>query len=580
MPSGIISQRPSVMGTTHMVAAGHYQATMAGYRVLEEGGNAIDAGVASGIALNVVMPEWTSFGGTAPIMVYQAETKELVTVSGLGRWPRAASIDFFMKNAGGDLRLGVLRCLVPAAADAWLIALEKFGTMPLQQVMSPAVELAERGFPVTPLLHDFLANRDVETIKRDPSTAHVVWPKGRPPEIGEVLVQSDLAHTFRSLIEVEQANAHKGREAAIRAARDHFYKGDIAQRMVRFNQEQGGLLTLEDLAEFTVDLEKPYSGRFKSYTIYACGPWRQGPVVPQTLQMLEEDDLASLGHNSADYMHLVVEALNLTFADRHQYYGDPDFVEVPMAGLLSKEYARSRRDSIDMSRAYGAMPPPGDPWPYQGVTDRQVSPLEVRPMRGGPENGGTSYVCVVDRWGNAFSATPTDDYKGSPIIPGLGFPITGRGAQSWLDPDHPAALAPWKRPRLTPNPSIVMKDGHLFMPLGSPGQDAQCQAMVQAFLNVVEFGMDPQTAIEQPRFVSRNFPASMWPHGYTPGTLALEARIPNEVAEALAARGHQVSYLEEWDFQAGGVCAIQVDQEGGLLRGGADPRREGYVLGR
>ena len=582
MAVGLDSYRPPIMGLTHMVSSGHYLAAAAGYRILEQGGNAVDAGVASGIAINVTLPDSTNFGGVAPIIIYLAASDSVVTISGLGRWPRAASIDYFIKHAGGQIPLGILRCVTPSAADAWLTALERYGTMSFDQVVTPALELAEAGFPISAVTQRFLG-RSQETLEGDlsawESTRAVFMPNGRMHRVGEPLVQKDLARTFRRLAEVERANAHKGREAAIRAARDYFYKGDIAEEMARFSHEQGGLITLEDLKDFSVKIEEPQAGRFKDYTVYTCGPWCQGPVVAQTLQMLEEEDLAGLGHNSPDYVHLVSQALNLVFSDRHHYYGDPDQVRVPIEGLLSKGYTRSRRNDIDMARAFPEMPPPGEPWAYQGVPAPSLAAQRVSPMPGGQEQD-TSYTCVVDRWGNAFSATPSDGLFGSPIVPGLGLPMSARGNQSWLEPDHPSSLQPWKRPRLTPNPAIAFKNGKLFMPFGTPGGDSQCSAMVQMFLNIAEFGMDPQQSVEQPRFIPWNFPNSFWPHTYLPGRLHVEGRMSRDTTADLSRRGHDLRVLDDWSTTMGSLSGIVVDPESGALKAGADPRRDTYAVGR
>ena len=583
MARGIDSYRPPIMGITHVVSAGHYLATAAGYRILENGGNAVDAGVASGIAINVTLPNATSFGGVAPIIIYHAATDSVVTISGLGRWPRAASIDYFMQNAGGQIPKGILRSVVPSAVDAWLTALEKYGTMTFKEVVTPALELAEQGFPLSSTAAEGLQHPEEnhgEDSSLWPSTVAVFMPNGRPPKTGEPLVQRDLARTFRRLIEVESSNASKGREEAIRAARDYFYKGDIAAEMARFSEEQGGLLTLQDFADFSVQIESPEVGRFRDYEVFTCGPWCQGPVVAETLQMLEDDDLAALGHNSPDYIHLVTQALNLSYSDRHHYYGDPDQVEVPMKGLLSKDYTRARRSAVDMDRAFPEMPPPGEPWQYQGRSDRDPAARPQLAGRPGGQEQDTSYTCVVDRWGNAFSATPSDGLWGSPVVPGLGIQMSSRGSQNWLDPEHPSSLQPWKRPRLTPNPAIAFKDNKLFMPFGTPGGDAQCSAMVQMFLNIVEFGMSPQQAIEEPRFIPWNFPNSFWPHTYLPGRLEVEGRINGDTTAELARRGHDMHVIDDWSPNMGALSGIVVDQVSGALKAGADPRRDTYAMGR
>ncbi len=580
MAKGIRSYRPPIMGVTHMVSAGHYLAAAAGYRILEQGGNAIDAGVASGIAINVVMPENTNFGGVAPIMIYHAETDKVVTISGLGRWPRAASIDYFMQHENGEIPYGITRSIVPAAPDAWITALATYGTMTFEQVVTPALELADQGHPLSEPVRDGIALQANPAEGGMPfrfaSTKALFMPQGRVLEVGERFVQKDLARTFTRMIEAERAHATQGRQTALRAARDLVYKGEIAEEMARFSAEQGGLITLEDLQTFAVRLEEPVQGTYRDTTIYTCGPWCQGPVVAQTLQMLEDDDVRALGHNSPDYIHLVVEALNLSFADREHFFGDPDFVDVPIDKLLSKSYTRARRQHINPTQAFGALPPPGDPW-----AERDVAAGKLTSAPRGEHRYDTSYTCVVDQWGNAFSATPSDASFWTPIVPGLGFIMSGRGSQSWLDPDHASSLQPWKRPRLTPNPAIAFRDGKLLMPFGCPGGDAQCQAMVQMFLNIVAFGMDPQVAIEAPRFTSSNFPSSFWPHTYLPGRLNVEGRIDADTLAVLSQRGHDIAVQDDWERMSMAVLsAIVVDQTSGVLIGGADPRRDTYAIGR
>ena len=580
MAKGIGSYRPLITGATHMVSSGHYLATAAGYRILEQGGNATDAGVAAGIAINVTLPQYTSFGGVAPIILHDAGRSETVTISGLGRWPNAASIDYFQQKADGDLPAGILRTVTPAAADAWLTALKLYGTMTFQEVVTPALELAEQGFPIPATLHRALAgllDRGIVTGQR--STVEVFFPHGQVPAAGDLLVQSDLARTFRRLIQVERDNSSRGREEALQAARDFFYRGEIAQEMVSFCQEQGGFLTMQDLDEFQVLLEPPAKGSYKGIEVYTCGPWCQGPVSIETLHILEGYDLKGMGHNSPEYLHTLLEALKLAFADRHSYYGDPDFVNVPLEGLLSKAYATERRAAIDPGRACPEMPHAGDPWPYQGGEHPAKKTTTPAAMAGGSE-ADTSYVSVVDRWGNAFSATPSDSIGGTPLVPGLGFIISPRGSQSWLDPEHPCALAPGKRPRLTPNPAMAFKDGKVWMPFGTPGGDVQCQSMVQLFLNVAEFGMDVQQAIEAPRVSTWSFPNSFWPHAYNPGMVGIEGRIPAHTLAELQRKGHKVDVWEDWAVRMGCLCAVEVDQQRGGLSGGADPRRDGYAMGR
>ncbi len=498
-------------------------------------------------------------------------------MSGLGRWPKAATLDYFVKTYG-EIPLGMPRCVVPAACDAWLTALELYGTMSLAQVIPPALELAEQGLPYPAALCEDVNNAN--WMDRWPYDREVFLPKGRRGQPGEPLVQKDLARVFRQMIEVERGNAYKDRKAAIRAARDFFYKGEVAEKMVAYCQEEEGLLTMEDMAQFAVKVEKPEMGTYHDYTLYTCGPWCQGPPLISILHLLEGYDVKGMGHNSADYLHALIEAIKLAFSDRHAYYGDPDLVSVPMAGLLSKKYADERRQMLDMAKAWAEMPPAGNPWPYQGTGARRGAAVAAPAASPGPVEADTSYACVVDRWGNAFSATPSDGIGSSPMVPGLGMIISSRGTQTWLDPDHPCRLEPWKRPRLTPNPALAFKKGRLFMPFGTPGGDMQVQAMVQMFLNIAEFGMDPQQALEEPRVGSYSFPNSFWPHSYFPGLMKLEGRIGREVGQDLAHRGHQVQWWQDWSRSASGLCGITVDQERGVLIGAADPRNDAYAMGR
>ena len=570
------SRRPQVMGLRGMVASGHYLASQAGMRILQQGGNAIDAGVAAGLCLNVLLPYLTNLGGVAPIILYSARERRVVTISGLGRWPRAASIDVMNERGNGEIPLGILRCVTPAALDAWVTALSGYGRLTFSRVGEPALELAEGGFAADPSLSLALASYRPQ-VEQWPSTLATFYPGGRPPVSGQPFKQPDLASTLKELMAAESSGRRGSRESRLRAVRDLFYKGELAKKMAEFSRSQGGLLTREDLAEFHVQEEPPVSTGYKGYEVFACGPWCQGPTVPQTLKLLEGSDLAGMGHNSPAYLHHLAEAIKLTYADRERYYGDPEFIAVPMRSLLSREYAEHRRGLIDPGRAWPAMPPFGDPYSFK--QERPAASVEIAEAPPLGPRGDTSYVCAVDSEGNAFSATPSDFMGEVPVVPGLGIFISGRGSQSWLDPEHPASLQPWKRPRLTPNPGLVMRDGELFMAFGTPGADQQPQAMVQAFLNMIEFGMGPQEAIEQPRVGSESFPDSFWPHASFPGRLNVEARIPVETQRALAELGHKVELWGALEPLAGHLCAIQRDPESGVLKGGADPRFTAYAIG-
>jgi gamma-glutamyltranspeptidase/glutathione hydrolase len=295
--------------------------------------------------------------------------------------------------------------------------------------------------------------------------------------------------------------------------------------------------------------------------------------------MLQADDLVALGHNSADALHLILEALKLAFADRERFYGDPNFVEVPLDGLLHPEYAALRRRQIDRDHASPGMPAPGDPWLFLGRNQPATASHRAPDIRRAPVKADTSYLCVVDDAGNAFSATPSDGVAESPIVPGLGFVVSDRGVQSWLDPDHPSSIEPGKRPRLTPNPGLIMRDGRVVAPYGTPGGDVQPQAMVQFVVNLIDFGMDPQAAVEAPRVATYSFPGSFHPHAYTPGLVMAEGRLPTDVFDELARRGHLIERWPDWSAAAGSLCAAVVDATHGALLGAADPRRVAYAIG-
>jgi gamma-glutamyltranspeptidase/glutathione hydrolase len=448
-------------------------------------------------------------------------------------------------------------------------------------VAAPAIELAEQGFPVDIYLpHKISQSR--EMLEALPSLGAIYLPNGRVPEVGESIVQKDLANTLRKLVEAETGARHLEREAAIVAARDRFYRGDIAEQLVEYCQAEGGLLTMQDMAEFSVDIEPPVKTTYRGYEVYACGPWCQGPVVPQTLNLLEGYELAQYGHNSVEHLHILTEALKLAFSDRHHYYGDPRHVRVPIDGLLDKRYADRRRQQIDASRAWPEMPPPGDPWAFEAQPELAAAAGPGARLVAGAPQPDTSYLCVVDEEGNAFSCTPSDGFTDMPIVPGLGIIISSRGSQSWLEPGHPSSLAPRKRPRLTPNPGMMLKDGQLFGPYGTPGGDVQPQAMVQFLVNLLDFGMNPQAAVEAPRIASASHPDSFDPHPYTPGLLRVEAQIAPEVVAALEARGHRIEIwppIHRPGRIPGSVCAVLVDREHGVLVGAADPRDMAYAIG-
>jgi gamma-glutamyltranspeptidase/glutathione hydrolase len=566
--------RPVITGTRHMISAGHHAAAHAGFTILEAGGNAVDAGVAAGIAVGVLQTDRVNFAGVAPMMIYLADRDEVINIDGLGTWPHAVTPDYFMKLHAGKMPPGILRTVVPAAPDAWITALEKFGTMSFGDVAAAAIRFARDGFAMHGFMADYIRDHE-EDYRRWPSSVEVFLPRGRPPRVGELFVQSDLARSLQYMVDEEAAHAKRGRAEGLKAARAAFYRGDIAATIVKYHSQNGGLLCEDDMATFRVRFETPSRTNFAGLDLYTCGPWCQGPVLPQALNVLAGYDLKALGHNSAAYIHAAVEALKLAFADRHRYYGDPKFVDVPIDALLSKEYAASRRAMIDPRRASAGMPEPGSVTNFAKTQSKLPEGAHGEPA----PLADTSYVACIDRHGNAFSATPSDGSSATPIIPGTGLCPSSRGSQSWCDPQLPASVAPGKRPRLTPSPALALKNGKAYMPFGSPGNDIQPQAMLQVLLNIAVFDMSVQAACEAPRFATYSFPSSSEPHSYHPGRLNLEQRITDSTANELTQLGHNIARWPDIAWQAGAVCVVRRNEETGVLEGAADPRRPAYALG-
>lgn len=560
--------KTEVAGTRHMAVAGHTLAAHATFAVLEAGGNAIDAGVAGGIALGVVQSDLVNVAGVAPIMIRPAGG-EAVTIDGLGHWPRGLDAERFFRDHGGAIPRGILRTVVPAAPAAWIEALSRYGTMSFGEVASAAIRFARDGFPLDRLTAAVIAEHEAE-YREWPSNVAIYLPGGKLPKAGDLFRQEDLARSLQYMADAEKAAAPKGRAAGLAAARDAFYRGDIGRTIVAYHAANGGLLSEADLAGYEVSLTPPVSTSFAGGRLLCCGPWCQGPTLAMTMNILKGYDLAEMAHNGADHLHLVVEAIKLVFADREHLFGDPRFVEVPVDRLLGESYADARRRALDPEKAAPGLPPPGLPAPARasfavGAGDPPPPP-------------DTSYVCVVDRWGNSFSATPSDVSYQSPVIPGTGLVPSARGSASWGDPRHPSGVAPGKRPRLTPNPAMWIAPDGRAMPFGTPGGDVQIQAMAQFLLNHLVYGMSPQAAVEAPRLASYSQPDSFAPHNAFPGLVKMEARIAEDAAAGLRERGHHVERWPERTYLAGAVCAI-VPGPGGTLLGAADPRRPTYALG-
>jgi gamma-glutamyltranspeptidase/glutathione hydrolase len=569
--SGPMSQ---VIGRRWAVSAGHALAAQAAARVLDRGGNAVDAGVAAGFTLGVVHPDMVSFAGVAPILVHLGRTGETFQVSGVGPYPGRATAEFYRTRCGGEIPAGLLRTVVPASPASWCEALMRWGTISFADAVAPALECAERGYPLS-VFTAYQIRSNAERYRQWPTSVPLYLPGGQPPPPGHLFIQAELAATIRLMMAGEATAASGGRAAGVRAARDAFYKGEIARRIAEYHLREGGLLTFEDLAGFEVEVGRALTTSYRDCQVAACGFWCQGPVLLQMLNLIEGYDVGALGHNSPRYIHVLAECMKLAFADREVYYGDPAHVKVPSDGLLSKVYAAARRSLVREDRAWPDMPPPGDPMGLAAI--RNGAAAETRADGASPALD-TAYVAVVDAEGNGFSATPSDPSVDSPVVPGVGCVVSPRGSQGWLEQGHPSEVAPGKRPRLTPAPALALRDGRLFMAFGTPGGDVQQQAMLQVLMSVVEFGMLPQAAVEAPRFATRSFPDSFWPHGSAPGRLDVERRISAETRGDLSALGHGVNEWPDWDWRAGAVCAVVAGRDG-VLMAGADPRRGAHAIG-
>ena len=563
------SRRPTLYGSRHAIAAGHYLAAAAGFEILEAGGNAVDAGCAAGIALGVLCPCEVQVSGVAPIMIRLAEGK-IVTLAGLGGWPKALPADIFMREHGGTIPPGLLQTVVPAAPDAWITALRAYGTMTFTEVAASATRFAREGFSIYDHMAEMLED-DSPGYSQWPSNAEIYLPEGRAPGLGERFVQRDLADMLDYMASEEQRRQSAGRDAGLAAARDAFYVGDIAAQIVKYHKEHGGFLTREDLAAFHTPHEPAVRVRWRDFEVFTCGPWCQGPVLAQSLLMLERIGLPDTGIDDPDYAHSVLEVLKAAFSDREYRYGDPNFVDVGMADLLSSGHVGARVDLIDPTSAYPGLPPPVGADRAHALPPRTGTAPPVAPR-------DTSYVCVVDRWGNAFSATPSDDPSSSPVIPGTGLVPSNRGVQSRPDPRHPSGVWPGKRPRLTPNPALATRDNGSVFVFGCPGADMQVQAMLQVFLNAFHFQMDIQEAINAPRFSTWSFPNSFSPFEYLPNVVKLETGFPDELTSELVKRGHSVTRWPRFTRFAASVEAIYADADTGFLRAGADPRQPGYAI--
>ncbi len=581
--------RPVIHGTQGVVSAGHYLTSIAAMRMLLSGGNAFDAAVAAGFTAAVVEPIASySLAAEVTIMLYHSASGQLRVLSGQGVAGSRATVDLFKKKGLDKIPTGPgpnaeLSFTVPGVVDALLTMLETYGTKTVGEAMAPALEYAERGFPMYKFMRRRL--RQPETLQQfklyPPGGTGVFFEGDQPLAVGRMVVQKHLAATLNKLAQAER-DAAGHRAVGIKAAREMFYEGEVARTIVQCSDRTGGLLDLEDLANYRSSFEEPIATTFMGHKVHAQSTWTQGAVLLQALNMLEHFDLRVLGHNTPQYIHTITEALNLAFADRERYYGDPNFATVPIEGLLSKEYAAARSRLINSDRSFPEMPDAGDPGSYGtavSLPDSTSAVLTAPSAQAGGYGGedGTTHYAVIDREGNMVCATPSGGvFAKSVFFPELGCTLSTRSEMFFVDEQHPNGLQPGKRPRTTLVNYLVSKDGQPVMTIGCPGGDNQAQANLQLILNVLVFGMDPQQAVEAPRFASGGMVNSFYPREYLPGQLNVDPGISMEARSKLESMGHKVVEVPTCGL---GAIVTQRDPDTGILSASGDPRRTTYAIG-
>ena len=557
--------RPVVLADNGMVASGHPLASEAGIRILKAGGNAVDAAVAAWAVQGLTEPEMTGLGSDMFMLIYIAKTGEVKFINGTGVAPMAATVDYY-KGKGGLPSDGILSVSVPAAVAGAELAARTYGTKPLSELLAPAAELAEHGFPISENLAGSIRN---SADKFSPTSKAIWYRDGKPLGMGDRVVQTDLAATLREI-------GAKGSTA--------FYKGAIADKIAAYMKAEGGLIDRADLAATTANEDPPIHVNYKGIDVYECPPNSQGFVMLQALNILEGMNLRYMRHNSAPYMHAVTESLKLAFADRNKYVADPRFTpDIPMREMLSKEYAAARRALIDPDKAIAGEAPAGNPRQPATAMQRQLAYAapqlapDLSTVRPAVEDGHTTYLSVVDKDRNMVSVTSSllSLFGSGHVVAGTGIMLNNRMAYFGLEEDDINVLRPGKRVRQTINPALALKDGKPYMVFGTPGADTQPQAQLQFFLNVAEFDMNVQQALEQDALVSTSFKSSYYPHTAA-GTLIVPATLPKHVLDELASMGHTLDIRNQRGV--GSVKAIIVHPRTGVLMGGVSPTRDSYVM--
>jgi gamma-glutamyltranspeptidase/glutathione hydrolase len=593
----MFTTRPEVAGTFGAVGSTHWIASQVAMAVLERGGNAFDAAAAAGFTLQIVEPHLNGPLGDCPIIIHDAQANRQQVICGQGPAPAAKTVAKVKGELGLDLipGTGLLAATVPGAFDAWMVMLRDYGTWKPAAILEYAIGYATNGAHMVARVRGTL-NSVKPLFEQEWSTSAALWLRDGGPQPGKLWTNPTLAATYLRVVEEAEA-AGSDRIAQIDAARRAWYEGFVAEAIDRFcrttqwldasGEVHGGLLTGQDMARWRAGIEAPLAYDYRGVTVLKCGPWSQGPAFLQTLALLQGIDVAAMDPLGEEFVHSVIEAQKLAFADRETYYGDPDFARVPMETLLSAEYNAARRRLIGPAASTefrpGEVPGYGKPVDYAAAVKRSsiraAGSGEPTVAQMGASSGDTCHVDVIDRWGNMVSATPSGGWlQSSPAIPELGCALGTRGQMFWLDEAHPNGLLPGKRPRTTLSPSMALKDGRAWMAFGTPGGEQQDQWSPIMFLRMVDHGMNIQEAIDAPSFHTEHWPSSFWPRTAKPGKAVIEGRFAPKVADGLKLRGHALEVGGDWS--EGRLSGARLEADGQVFAG-ANPRgMQGYAVAR
>ncbi|MBX5220995.1 gamma-glutamyltransferase family protein [Rhizobium sp. NLR8a] len=588
--------RPEILGTFGVVTSTHWIGSAVGMSILEKGGNAFDAAIATGFVLQVVEPHLCGPGGDLPAVIYSKKKDKVEVICAQGPAPAGATIEHYTAEGltliPGD---GLLATVIPGAFDGWMLMLRDYGTMSVRDVLEPAIYYAKHGHPLLPRVSATIKGLATFFEKEWPTSYQTWLPGGRVPEAHANFRNPVLAATWKRVI--AEAEAKSGREAQVEAARNAFYRGFIAEKIDEYiktaevmdasGSRHRGVLTADDMANWSATVEAPLTYDYHGWTIAKTGPWGQGPVFLQTLSILKGFDLAALRPDGADFVHTVVEAMKLAFADREVYYGDPNFSEIPVAHLLSESYAAERRKLVGADASLDLRPAifPG----FEAQHDLTMKMLGADSQTGAvyeptmahlsEKRGDTVHIDVIDRDGNMVSVTPSGGWlQSSPTVPGVGFCLNSRAQMFWLKPGLPTSLAPGKRPRTTLTPSLGLYEGRPTLAFGTPGGDQQEQWQLSFFLRHIHHQLNLQAVIDQPLFHTAHFPSSFYPRSREPGSLIAEESFGPDVLAALARKGHKLTITDPWTI--GRLTAARRDADG-LMRAAATPRlMQAYAVGR